>query len=84
MLTSEERAELNQLRKEKRELRNERSFEAGGSSLCPRAKVVRAAGGAAAAARCHQIELLAAQHSVAWLCWQLFRVNQVDGLRQSG
>mgnify|MGYP003348795758 CR=1 FL=1 len=42
LLTSEERAELNRLRKEHRELRREKDFfQAGGSALCPSPKGFR-------------------------------------------
>jgi hypothetical protein len=62
-LTSDERAELAQLRKEILELRRERDvFQAGGSSLCKRV---------AAAERFRLISQLSDHFTVAWLCRQL-------------
>jgi transposase-like protein len=62
-LTSDERAELAQLRRENRELSREKDFfQAGGSALCQ---------GAAAAERFRLISQLSDRFSLAWLCRQL-------------
>ncbi len=57
-LTREERAELIQPRRENRELRREKDFQAGGSARCQ---------GAADAERFRLIDQLAHQHPIAWL-----------------
>jgi transposase-like protein len=61
--SSEEPDELNQLRRENRELRREKDlFQAGGSALCKRAAAIERIG---------LIGQLADHHFVAWLCRQL-------------
>jgi len=68
LLSSEERAELNRLRKENRELRRKNVFSGWRQRTLPKSSC---------AERFRLIDLLAEKHPVSWLCRQL-------GLARSG